>query len=319
MKKVFALMLCLCAIATTNGQNSQRRNKIYTVTDSDPITVAKRDYTAVKSIVYNVGFGMPFISSDLLAGDHWNKNSGFAFQLGADFRKQFTTERILNDRVVNYPTSFAVGAGLGISSFSTSAEFENFSEQVTGLTDIDGHTFNADLSSRNVKEQLSLMYLDIPVYLEIGKPSKTKTKAWAKIGVKGSLLLSDNFKGEGQYTSKGFYPAWNVTLHDIPDLNYNTNKQCYENPEYKLNPFILWGNLSAGLSVPLSSPEKDVLRNTILKIGLKYDFTLTTISEGSANDLFPGSSYRINQSNMLGGKGAGLQYLGLEIGLIYSL
>ena len=312
MKKITILVFGLCAIATIRGQENP-------FVDITPTGVVKKDFPALKSIVYTVGFGMPSISSDLLPGDGiWDNNTGLAFQIGVDFRKQFTTERSMNNRVFDYPTLFAIGGGLGFSYFGQSSGLKLSEESING-NDKDNDEYIARLSYRDVKEQVSLLYLDIPLYLEIGKPSKTITRAWAKIGVKGSLLLNGNFKGEGQYASTGYYPKWDVELHDIPVLDYYPNKACYENPEYKLNPFVLWGNLSAGVSIPLSNPEKYILRNTILRIGLKYDFTLNTISSGSSTDLYPGSNYRINQSNMLGGNGARLQCFGLEIGLISSL
>ena len=325
MKKITVLVFCLCAVAIIYGQDdlnsSQRRNNVYIVTYSDPIGVTKRDYIPLKSIAYTMGLGVPFISSDLFQEDFWNKNTGFAFQFGVDFRKQFTVERVSDQgRIVNVPTLFAVGGGLGFSSFRKSAGFDSFLDTVPKLTDKDGNSFDARLSYKDIKEQLSLFYLDIPLYLEIGKPSKTKTKAWAKIGLKASLLLSSNFNGSGKYTSKGYYyPEWKVELHHVPVLNYYTDEDCYKDPEYNLNPFVLWGNLSAGVSIPLSNSDKNLVRNTILRIGLKYDFTLNAISKGGSNELFPGSKYWINQSNMLGGKGAKLQFLGLEIGIISSL
>ena len=329
MKKITILVFCLCTIATIKGQDGLQSDSITGSSNVGKPILAKRDYTAIKSMVYNVGFGMPFINSGLLQSNLWNKNTRLAFQLGADYRKQFTTERIINERVVNYPTLFAIGGGVGLSFFRQTAGFDSISEGGKKgnleISDRDGNKFNPILSYSNVKEQVSLLYLDIPFYLEIGKPSKTKTKVWGKIGVKGSFLLWKDFIGQGTYTSEGYYPEWDVTLYDISVLNFYPKEDCYkENPEgnklYKLNPFILWGNISAGISIPLSNLEKNILRNTIIRIGFRYDYTLTKISEGSPDNFFPGAKYRIHQSNILGGEnGARIGYWGLEVGLLHGL
>jgi hypothetical protein len=246
MKKLIVLTVCLSAIFIATGQEV-RRNNIFIVTDSDPISVTVRDHVVWNSIVYNAGLGIPSINSGLPRQVFGNSPSGYSLQFGADYRKQIITKRIIDGRVARTPSLFAVGAGLGLSHFRHSADFG---------TQTNGH----------ITGQPSLWYLDVPVYLEIGKPSKTKVKAWGKAGVKGSLLLNDNF--------------------------------TYANDEAELNPFVLWGNVSSGVTIPLSSPERNMLRNTIVRLGVKYDFTLNSISKGSSN---------------------GIQNLGGEVGLIYSL
>jgi hypothetical protein len=237
----------LSAIFIATGQEV-RRNNIYIVTDSDPISVTVRDHVALNSVVFNAGLGVPSINSGLLRQVFGSRPGGYSLQFGADYRKQFTTERIAGNRVLRTPSLFAAGAGLGLSHFRHSADFAT----LTG--------------NNNITGQPSLWYLDVPVYLEIGKPSKTKIKAWGKAGVKGSLLLNDKF--------------------------------TYANDEAGLNPFILWGNLSSGVTIPLSSPERNILRNTIVRLGVKYDFTLNSISKGNST---------------------GIHNLGAEAGLIYSL
>ncbi len=286
-------------------------------TGNQPVKVERRDYTPLKSLVFNLGYGIPFISNDLLNSDIWNVKTGYAFQFGVDFKKQFTKEKIVNSRVVDAPVPLALGVGLGLSYYNKSADFESYSEQINNLTDVDGNRYNANLTYQNVKEQLSLLYLDIPLYLEIGKPSKTKVKAWGKIGLKGSVLLTNSFTGEGTYTSTGYYPDWNIILHNVPVLGFQTNAPCYENPEYNLNAFVLWSSVSAGITIPLSNPDKDILRDVILRLGIKWDYSLIPISKSTENTQFTGSTYWLDQSNILG-DGSRMHYLGLEVGLIYS-
>ena len=286
-------------------------------TDSNQQNTAKRDYPVLNSIEFSAGYGIPLLNNSLM-GSTWDQKMGNGGQFSIEYRKQFTKRSTINNRVVDYPTIWAVGTGLGVSAFSKSADLNLVSEQVNSLQDADGDSYNANLDYSGIKEKVSLLYIDVPLYLEIGRLSKTRIKGWGRLGVKGSFLLNDSFEGQGSYTSQGYYPAWDVTLHDVPELDYYTNRSAYTDPEYKLKPFVLWGTLSAGISIPFSNYKEEIIRNTILKLGVKYDFTITQVSEGSSNLMYPGSLYHINKSNIWGGDGSRIHYFGLEVGLVYA-
>jgi hypothetical protein len=322
MKKIIFLLLLSCAAITLHAQTGKRLelNNIYQVTIDttgvDPVSVEKQDYVPINAFAFNLGSGLPFIHNDLPESDFWNVHTGYAFQADVDFRKQFTRKKNIDGYLTKVPSLFAFSAGVGVSYYNKSAGFDAFSEEIDGLTDIAGHPYNASLSYKNVKEQLSLLYLDIPLYLEIGKPSQTKFKAYGKIGVKASILLMDKFKGEGTYTSTGYYPEWDIVLDDVSYLGFANDAPCYDNPEYNLNTFVLWSSVSAGFTVPLSNSEKDILRNTILRFGIKWDYSLMAISKSAADSQFTGAKYKLNQSNLLGGDGSRMNYIGIEIGVI---
>jgi len=307
MKKLIISIICLYAISVSAQDII------------DPETLKKQDYTPLSAIVCTVGGGVPFISNDLMNADVWKKNTGFGAQVSVDFRKHFTKEKVVGDNVVDHPTIFAIGAGLGVSYYNKSAHFDDFSETLPGLTDIDGDAYDARLSYRNIKEKTSMLYLDIPVYVEFGRPSLTKVAVFGKIGLKPSLLVSKNFTGEGVYSLEGYYPEWDVWLHGIDRLGFYDNQPAYTEPEYKYKPFVLWATLSAGITIPLSSVEKDILRKTVLRIGVKYDFSLMNISDATSESVIPWSSYQINQSNMLGGNGSKIHYVGLDFALMFTL
>ena len=278
---------------------------------------AKRDYPVLNAMVYSAGYGIPLVSNNLMS-DVWDQKMGYAAHFTVEYRKQFTEEKVIMNRTVEYPTLWAMGVGVGVSTFSKSADLNITSEQVNSLLDADGDPYNAHLDYQGINEKFSLTYIDVPLYVEIGRPSRSKFKGWAKLGVKGSFLINDSFEGKGTYTARGYYPRWDVLLHDIPELNFLTNQSAYSDSEYKMKSFVLWGTVSAGVSIPLSNYDAEIIRNVVLKLGVKYDFTITPVSDGSSESLFPGSKYRVNQSNYFGGSGSRLHYIGLEIGLIHS-
>ena len=319
MRKVAFILSFFCAVTVYAQQEDEVRNNLLKGTSDEDgyLSIERRNIVPEKSIVFNLGYNIPFVSNSLINSDFWDKKMGTGIELGVDFRKQFQSKKIEDEYVISVPQSFAIGAGLGISYFHQSAKFENFSEVLSNYTDVDGDVCNINLSYQNVEESVSLAYLDVPLYFEIGKPSQTKTSAYFKLGLKASLLIFEKFSGTGTYTSTGSYSGWNATLHDIPVLDYYTDKPCYDNPEYELSPFVLWGTVAGGVNFSLSSIEKNELSAWILRISAKADYSLTPVSKALPDSRFSGSAYRLNQSNLLGGDGSKMFSVGLSLGLIY--
>jgi hypothetical protein len=232
---------------------------------------------------------------------------------------------IEDDEVITIPTWVAMGVGLGVSHLRKSAGFKNHTESLAGYIDKDNDPCTVNLKYADVKESFSLTYLDVPIYLEIGRPNRIKISGFCKLGVKASILISNKVECKGTFTSEGVYEdPYYVTLHDVPPLGYYTNENCYLNPEthkmdYKLSPFVIWGSISGGVNIPFYSIEKKRLAQWILRVSAKVDYSLTPISKSLPDPYFTDAKFHLFQSNMLGGDGSKILSAGISIGLIYCL
>jgi hypothetical protein len=285
------------------------------------INLKSRIRVPKQAIVFNLGYNIPWINNNLVRSDFWNKKMGTGIEFSVDFRQQFQKRKIENNEVVFLPTALGLSAGLGISHFRQAAVLEDFTESLANYTDADGDRCTVILDYKGVKEKAALTYLDIPVYLEIGKPSRVKVSGYCKLGFKASILIGKNSDGEGTYTSTGYYPKpqWDVTLFDIPHLGYYTDALCYNDPELKPSPFVLWGSVAGGVNFPFSSLEKNKLAKWIFRLSAKVDYSLTPVSKAMEESYFKGSTFRLNQSNMLGGDGSRIFSVGLSVGFIYCM
>ncbi len=330
MKKVICILMLFCSV-TVYAQSEVGNDFLIVTSDStsefQKTIFKRRVIVPAKSIIFNAGYSIPFLHNDLVKSDYWAKNLGSAASFEVDFRKQFQKDRTEDGEIIKVPTLWAIGMGLSVNYYTQSAEFTCDSVvKLPGLIDADGDMYEAHLDYKEVKESVSLTYISLPLYLEIGKLNQVKTSAFVRVGVKASLLISDNFSGEGRYTSTGYYDKpkktdepWNVMLDDIPPLNFYNDAPCYDNPEYKASPFVLWGTISGGINIPFSSLEKNRVSDFILRIGAKAEYSLTKVSKASSEPYFTGAPCRINQANMLGGSGSRILAVGLELGLVYCL
>ena len=323
-----AFFATVAGYAQVKVGNNLVKGVVDTTQEVQNISLKVRTKVPPKALVFNLGYGFPSISNALVKQDFWKKKVGYGVDFNMDFRMQFQKRDIEDEEVVKVPSLVAMGVGLGFSYVHKSAGFDAFSETLTNYTDKDGDKCNVSLEYKNVKESVSLTYLDIPFYLEIGRPSRVKTSAYLKLGFKASFLVGKNPQGEGTFTSSGYYPEREVTLDNVDVLGYYKDDQpCYNFMEYRLNPFVLWGSVSAGINIPFSSFEKNKLAKLMLRIGAKIDYSLTPISkelpsaitsdEGIIYPIFTGTSFHTSNINMLAK--SRIFSPGFSLSLIYCL
>lgn len=259
------------------------------------------------SLSLSAGIGFPFLTSNLIANDFWEKSFSPTEQVYLSYETPQLSPK----------APISLNVGIGIRYFKLSRKFKNFDETINNLTDKDENIFNRLSSYNNISEKVSLTYLDIPLAISFGKPNVNKVSAWGKIGITPSFTVGKKFSGEGTYNYSGYYPQWNVELYDIDELGYVTDAQSYENTEYSVNPFVIWANISGGIFIPFSNVEKKRISPWVLKFGVVCNYSITKISKALTDPISEDVSYHVGKSNILGGSNTRLLSIGLEVGIIY--
>ena len=205
----------------------------------------------------------------------------------------------------------SVGAGVGYSSYKTEMTSESFSEQVHSSDN--GHQLINYIEMNQLYEELNLSYIDIPVYLEFGNPNVDRIGFYGRFGIKTSFNVKSNFYGEGTYTSWGDYPECSVTLYNIPELGYYSDKPIYNNEEsVNLNPVNFSLLLSGGVSFPISN-------YIILKVGANLNMGLSDISDDKSDSNSSNNNPWEYKRLLNNSSKSSIRSYGIEIGLIYNL
>jgi hypothetical protein len=179
--------------------------------------VKQRIRVAENAIMLNLGYNFPILlNKTFQAEDLWKKNAkiGFGIGVNVEYRRQIMKEVIEDNAVLKKPTWFAFGAGLGVSHWSKSFEFDHANDSFD-FKDKDGDHCIVYLDYKNVKEKIRLSYLDIPVFAEFGKLNRVAIGGFFRLGLKASVLVSKNLNYEGSYTATGRYDQWGVTLSNV--------------------------------------------------------------------------------------------------------
>ncbi len=89
--------------------------------------------------------------------------------------------------------------------------------------------------------------------------------------------LSSRFESGGYFTYKGYFPAYNVLLENLPEYGFATNLHSVTEGRSDLKPISFGANLAAGLDYLIS-------KRLILVLTAYHDRSLTSISHFSSPD-----------------------------------
>lgn len=258
----------------------------------------KKDLNISSPVVgIEVGFGPTVLNNGVKAP--WIKDINWSKHLAVYFGTESFTESL----------PLSIEAGIGFNMLPVSAYLYQYEKQITNQTDNDGDGFTACYSFDSLAERLSTASIGIPIRLCIGQPIKGKGTMYAKIGVTPSFILSSTFTRVGQYTLKGHYDQWGVTLEDIEELGFHTDKACDESMKVKaLRRFNLWGNVAVGAYLPLGS-------SLMLNMGLKVDYPLIGAGTFDSED---GDALMPHWEGLLSDQHKPL-VASFELGIVYTL
>ena len=265
-------------------------------------TSAKIVSYPARGLLFNIAPSYSKLNNKELYSDtvDWNAKGNFGINIEAGYF-------IKLNRIIG------IGGGLGYSYFNSEISIETFQDTIPNQTDYDKSSYTLYKDNDELTEKLKISFLDIPVYVEFGNPNIDKIGFYGRIGFKASFTMSSKLKGEGHYTSWGYYDSCHVELRNIPELGYYTNKPAYDIQEkVDIKPVTFSVFLSGGLSIPVSN-------FLIFKVGANFNFGLSELFDWSS-DSHSGLEGPWEYIKLLDNSSkTSLRSFGLEVGLIYNL
>ena len=248
-----------------NAENERLREQLRAL-EAENARLSQNKSRSAKSPVIGVEGGMGGV---VLLGDI-NSNPN-PWEKALSWNKQatlyFGTDRLSE----NIPVS--IEAGIGFRSLPMKAIID---KNCGEINDIDGQNYQPIFG--NCSEKLTINCLEVPVRFCLGQPDKSKVSVYTKLGVTPFFVFSSNLTQN--YSNDGYYPDWNVTFKDIPELGFTKveDEGSEVTPDRKFN---LWGNLMFGAYFPLTS-------SILFNVGAKMDcpvLSTSTFSRSKSPDL----------------------------------
>jgi len=207
------------------------------------------------------------------------EKAGFGFNLGGDVVYTFYKKNKL---------SLNASLGLGITNYNNKRHADYINK---GWTSEYEQTLNAQQSYyltetlKGINERQHFTYLDIPVKVGIDYAFTQKWAGFATVGIAYGIKVSAKYSSTATLTRTGFYPDYNVLLHDVDVAGssyfYPTNKAVSGSgiidaksnlgveetlgAKYKLNPMMSFygsAKLMNGLQNAKTSPATTIMANS---------------------------------------------------------
>lgn len=209
----------------------------------------------------------------------------------------------------------AIKTGIGFSMYHSKASYysEGQMDTISQQEDIDGDLYDLIYTYQGVTEEVRLNYLEVPLLLHMGNSYGSQgVQAWCDLGLRFSLKVGKpRFYGSGTYSKSGYYEQWHVTISDVDELGFSSGSVEGINMQVKGAPFVVWGEVAAGVRIPLGDDRFS------LGLGGSCRYSLTPVAnnvpevEGDRRCFLP------EQPTMLSGK-TRIFTLGLNVSFSYQ-
>ncbi|OYT16667.1 MAG: hypothetical protein B7C24_06640 [Bacteroidetes bacterium 4572_77] len=174
----------------------------------------------------HVGAGMTSISSDY-ADMQSSGKFGISYGLALDY--------MFNEH-------FGITTGINFSSYSSTFELASFEQEAFRTTDQDNDEYDLHAQGSGISSDVNLKYMEIPIGIAIRYNGFI-----SRLGIKYGIASSSSNANytDGSITTTGYYPKYNVTLHDIPEYGFGTyslsGKEAQVFPESAMIGFVQLG------------------------------------------------------------------------------
>ena len=208
----------------------------------------------------------------------------------------------------------AIRAGLGFSVYHSKASYYGQEDTLFNQTDMDNHEYDLYYTYTGVAEEVRLNYLEVPLLLHMGNSYGSHgVQAWCDLGLRFSLNVGKHFEGSGTYTKRGYYDEWNVIISNVPELGFKEGdvKDIIDMGKLKVAPFVVWGEVAAGVRIPLGDERFS------LGLGGSCRYSLTPVANNVPELGGERTCFLPEQPTMLSGK-TRILTLGLNVSFSYQ-
>jgi hypothetical protein len=205
-----------------------------------------------------------------------------------------------------------LSTGIGYNSYSTQLQLASYLSKLNSI-DSENEAYELRVSGKSIKEDQQVSFLTIPICFNLRLPLGRSFDFFLEPGINLAIPLGKSYQSSGTFTYKGYYPAYNVLLENLPAYGFPKDLNTEFDGKLSLKPFNFSAVVSAGF-------DFQVQNKYLFGLAVYYDRSLTSIADYSSPDSFQLSS-EVNQINsMMGGSSkTTIQSIGIKIVFRYYL
>jgi len=211
-----------------------------------------------------------------------------------------------------FSKSIGVSSGIGYSLYKSQLELGTYQNKFN-TTDSENEAYERQVSGTDIKETQKVGFLSLPVCLDIRLPLSKKMGFFFQTGINLAIPVTKKYSSSGTFTYKGYYPAYNVLLQNLPSYGFPSNVNSVTNGSLEIKSMNVNALVSVGFDFLIQ-------KNIQFGIAAFYSKSLSNISDYPSPDKFQLSSDSNQINSLMGGSNkASVQSIGVNIRLRYFL
>lgn len=211
-----------------------------------------------------------------------------------------------------FSESIGISSGLGFTSYKSQLTLDTYQNNFNTV-DSENEAYERRVSGTGIKEVQNVGFLSLPVCLDIRLPLSKKMGFYLQPGINLAIPITKKYTSSGTFTYKGYYPAYNVLLENLPAYGFPSNVNSITNGTLEIKSININALISAGF-------DFSIQKNIQIGVGVCYSKSLSNISDFASPDKFQLSSEANQINSLMGGSSkATVQSLGVNVRLRYFL
>jgi hypothetical protein len=208
--------------------------------------------------------------------------------------------------------SIGISTGIGYSSYKAELFLDTYSNKFTA-TDSENETFEMRVSGSGIKEIQDISFISIPLCLDFQIPAGQSFGIFLQAGVNFAFPVNHGYNSSGTFTYTGYYPAYNIVFHDLPEYGFPTDIGISTADKLNLKSMVIQGLAAAGLQYTFKNKYQ-------IKLGACYSRSPSTISQYTSPGSFQLSSGPDRMNSLMGGaKSTTTESIGLRLSFRYFI
>ncbi|NQU81009.1 MAG: outer membrane beta-barrel protein [Bacteroidetes bacterium] len=209
-----------------------------------------------------------------------------------------------------FSNNFGLSSGIGFNSNKTQFILDTY-QNTFNTTDSENESYERRVSGYGIKEVHNIDFLSIPFCINLRSPLNETIGFFLQTGVNMVVPISKNYTSSGTFTYKGYYPAYNILLENLPDYGFPSNKSIDTDGELELKPYVFNATASAGF-------DFFIQKKIQIAVAAIYNKSLSNISEYSSYDKFQLSTDADKINSLMGGSSqVSVQSVGVRLSFRY--
>jgi hypothetical protein len=208
--------------------------------------------------------------------------------------------------------NFGFSTGIGYNSFLTDISLSSYSTTINTV-DSENEAYIRNITGSNISENQKISMINIPLLANFLIPLSQSFGLSVQTGLGLSIPLMNNYSSTGTFTYSGYYPAYKVTIEDVPFEGFQSNVNNADEGDLVLKSLYPDLIFSGGVYYLL----KDKLH---LSLGFYYDRILSDLSGYSETDEFVLSTKPDEINSLMGsGNKVTAKSIGIGFGVRYFI